>query len=245
MCRMIGGVFRDKFPIGALKDLQHVSELGEVPDRGTEELGHRDGWGIVTFSSGSSKLLGKSERPMHLDPSFDAALEDVAKLEGPNILIAHARRGSEGSLSLANTHPFISDGIVFAHNGTVKKFHPNTSSNPLGQTDSERVFMTLLDRLDEKKSMTSAIETLVKEDVRGHEFTGLMLLISDGKKLYGYRGYSQEKDSWYYTMNVSKCPDEVIVYQQTHMGYAPPIDEVKNGELVTVDLDLNVEIIHL
>lgn len=240
MCRMVGVVFRERFPLDTLRDLQHVAETGAVPDQGDEPPGHRDGWGIASFMGRSPRYVGRSERPMHLDPSYDAALDTIPSLERPNILIAHARRGSEGSRSLVNTHPFIGDGIVFAHNGTVKRFHPQTRHAAKGQTDSERLFMALLDRMEEKGRLGDALSSVIREDVAGHEYSAVMLLVSDGSSLYAYRDYHDEKDSWYYDMRVSRCPDVVTVFQESFSGYSGDVTRLDRGELVTVDLDLNI-----
>lgn len=241
MCRMVGVVFRERFPLDSLRDLQHVAELGRVPDQGDEPPGHRDGWGIVSFMGRSPRYVGRSERPMHLDPSYDAALESIASLERPNILIAHARRGSEGSRSMANTHPFVGDGMAFAHNGSVKRFHPETKHRPKGETDSERLFMALLDRLEEKGDLRSALRSVIREDVAGHEYSAVMLVVSDGSRLHGYRGYYDERNAWYYALKVSKCPDVVTLFQESFLGYSGDVAEIENGEMVTVDLDLRVQ----
>lgn len=237
---MVGVVFRRELPMGFLCALRSVAQHGEVPDRGDEPTGHRDGWGLVSFRGGSPRYIGRSERPLHLDPSYDAALDDVVRLEGPNIVIAHARRGSEGSRSLVNTHPFVGEGIVFAHNGTVKGFQPKTTRNAKGQTDSERLFMALLDRRDEKKDIGAAVKSLILEDVRGHEYTAVTLLVSDGRELLGYRGYSDEKDAWYYQMNMSRCQDDVTLFQETVQEHPGDVSHLQNGELVRISLGLDV-----
>jgi predicted glutamine amidotransferase len=237
---MVGAVFSDRIDVNALRDLQHVAEVGKVPDQGDELPGHRDGWGIVSFRGGSPRYEGRSERPMHMDPSYDSALSSVSSVEGPNIVVVHARRGSEGSRSLTNTHPFISDGIVFAHNGTVKGFHPETIRRQKGQTDSERLFMRLMDICDEKKDLRGAIKSLVREDIPGHEYTAAIMLVSDGKTLHGYRGYADEANAWYYGLNVSRCPGSVTLFQETVQGYAGEVRAVENGELVSVTLGMDV-----
>jgi len=238
---MVGSVFRGRYPLGILRDLQHVSEVGLVVDQGDEPPGHRDGWGIVSFRNNTPWYLGRSERPMHLDPSFDAAFANIRSLEGPNVLIAHARRGSEGSRALENTHPFVEDGLVFAHNGTVKKFAPQTMHRPKGQTDSERLFAALLDRLDGEASLRSAVKSLIREDVAGHEYSAVILLISDGRTLLGYRGYGDERNAWYYDLRVSVCPEIITVFQETRAGYSGEVIQLQNGEMVSVNLEMEVE----
>lgn len=241
MCRMVGVVFRGGFPLHALADLQRVAETGKVPDQGDEEDGHRDGWGMVSFGNMSPYYLGRSPRPIHLDPSFDSAKESICGLERPNILICHARRGSEGEINLQNAHPFVRDGIVFAHNGSVKKFHPKTSHEPRGNTDSERVFMLFLDRLSEERDVPRALRSILEDDIHAHEFTGLIFMISDGRRLYGYREYGDGKDGSYYNLKYCSGEDSIIMFQETTSASSNGVEQVGNGELVCVDLSLDVE----
>src|SRR4029077_345759 len=62
--------------------------------------------------------------------------------------IAHVRYATTGSLDVRNTHPFLQDGRIFAHNGVLEGLDAiderlrevGTDDLVLGQTDSERVF---------------------------------------------------------------------------------------------------------
>jgi predicted glutamine amidotransferase len=62
--------------------------------------------------------------------------------------IAHVRYATTGSHETVNTHPFLQDGRIFAHNGVVEGLEildqrlgeVGTADLVLGQTDSERVF---------------------------------------------------------------------------------------------------------
>src|ERR1700744_3297153 len=62
--------------------------------------------------------------------------------------IAHVRYATTGSLDVRNTHPFLQDGRIFAHNGVVEGLdvlderlrEVGTDDLVLGDTDSERVF---------------------------------------------------------------------------------------------------------
>jgi predicted glutamine amidotransferase len=215
MCRMIGVVFSKSFPYASLDDLRHVAEVGKVPDQGDEEDGHRDGWGMVSFRRSSPFYMGRSARPIHIDPSFDQAAKEISSLETPNILICHARRGTEGATNLPNTHPFVTDGIVFAHNGSVKDYHPETRFVPKGDSDSARVFSKFIDEYDESRDVRSALIKLIGGSVHGHNYTGLILLISDGRFLYGYRDYGPGRDPNYYNLKFAKYADKVIMFQES------------------------------
>jgi predicted glutamine amidotransferase len=245
MCRMVGVVFRREFPMEFLCDLRSAAEHGKVPDIGDEPPGHRDGWGIWSFKHGWPHLVGKSARPAHADESFDSALADVDKLERPNILIAHVRRGSKGGRTLENTHPFVSGNIVFAHNGTVKEFHPETTREAKGGTDSERLFMLFMDRMDAAGDVVSALRTVVQEDIPRYRYTGLVLLVSDGSRLYCYRDYGEGQADWYYNLKLVREKDRVVLFQETGLELDPEPLQVEKGELVVVDKDLGVERIRL
>ena len=241
MCRMVGVVFKDTFPSHALSDLRIVSEIGKVPDQGDEADGHRDGWGMISFSGDSPFYVGRSARPIHVDPSFDSAQDGVTKLERPNILICHARRGSEGEVALQNTQPFLGPGIAFAHNGSVKEFHPETSHTPRGSTDSERVFAAFMDRYEAIGDVEGALSALLADDIHGHVFTGLVFLISDGAYLYGYRDYGEGNDGNYYNMKYVAGDDCVMVYQQSPSQDDPLATTVERNSLIRVGLDLEVD----
>ena len=241
MCRMIGVVFGDSFPYGALDDLRHVAEVGKVPDQGDEEDGHRDGWGMVSFRRGSPYYLGRSARPIHIDPSFEQASKDIAKLDRPNILVCHARRGTQGATNLQNTHPFVSDGIMFAHNGSVMEYDPETVFRPRGDSDSARVFSKFMDEYSEAGDVRGALVKLLEGSVHRHEFTGLIFLISDGESLYGYREYGKGRDPGYYDLKLVRCEDRVILFQQSDIHYPEGVEQIENRELVKVGLDLRVE----
>jgi predicted glutamine amidotransferase len=239
MCRMLGVVFRGEFPTESLCDLRHVSEVGKIP--GEEQPGHRDGWGIVSFRNGAPLYVGRSSRWAAQDPSFDSALSDIPKLEHPNILIAHTRALSRGEASLVNTHPFVMDGLVLAHNGTVTDFKPETRHKPKGGTDSELLMARLADRMEDEKNLRSAVRSLMKVDVANHEFSALILLISDGKRLYGYRDYGPGKSPDYYDLRMARCDDSVVLFQETSLEYECELPRIRKGELVIVDQELNIE----
>jgi predicted glutamine amidotransferase len=52
------------------------------------------------------------------DIDFDSAVEEIARLR-PKSAIGHVRSGSSGKWGIPDPHPFLHDGMLFAHNGTV------------------------------------------------------------------------------------------------------------------------------
>jgi glutamine amidotransferase len=99
-----------------------------------------------------------------------------------------------------NTHPFVRElfgrELCFAHNGTVLSSLPEmTFYMPVGETDSERAFCTIMDRLrplgpeagveDENRVIEGSALELSKAG-------GFNSLMSDGKRLYAFwSGYNE------------------------------------------------------
>jgi predicted glutamine amidotransferase len=239
MCRVMGAVFRGAFPIASLKDLKHVSATGKIPDE--PKPGHRDGWGIVSFRDSIPFYIRRSALPAFKDPAFNSALKEIPELEPPNILIAHVRALSQGVASIANTHPFIMENMVLAHNGTMTDFRPKTHHKPKGETDSELLMALLADRMEEMRDMRQAVVSLIKEDISKNKFSAAILLISDGRKLYGYRDYAPERSPEYYDLRIARCEQCVVLFQESRMSYDCELPRIRKGELVIIDLGLNVE----
>lgn len=238
MCRMVGLVFRRQVPMDTLCDLRRVAEVGVVPEQ--KDRGHNDGWGIVSFTNDSPHYIGRSDRAMHNDPSFDAALMDAQKMPSPNILIAHARAASKGSAKMENTHPFVIGGLVLAHNGTVYDLEPPKGAIPKGESDSELLALILAERYAQEGDLERALTSLITEDIGRRKSSAAVLLVSDGRTLFGYRDFTSDDRASYYDLRIAKGDGHVALYQETVMGYTGESSQVSKGELVGVSLDLSV-----
>ena len=105
---------------------------------------HRDGWGTAWRDAD-----GVVHR--HVRPSCgvgDPELEDTLA-GGPSLArIVHLRLATQGlACSTENTHPFLADGMAFAHNGSLEPAGPierligaEQRAQLAGTTDSERYF---------------------------------------------------------------------------------------------------------
>jgi glutamine amidotransferase len=78
----------------------------------------------------------------------DAAFATEAHELSGTTFVAHVRYATTGSHDVRNTHPFLQDGRIFAHNGIVEGLdviderlrEVGAADLVLGETDSERVF---------------------------------------------------------------------------------------------------------
>jgi len=103
-----------------------------------------DGTGLGVFDADGQPQLHKQPIAAWRDAEFAT---EAHQLTGTTF-IAHVRYATTGSLDVRNTHPFLQDGRIFAHNGVVEGLdvldarlrEVGTDELVLGQTDSERVF---------------------------------------------------------------------------------------------------------
>ena len=117
--------------------------------RGSEQAGNPDGWGIAYRHDGDVLLLREPR------PAIDSPLVRFLERNGPpsQCVISHVRRATHGQINLQNTQPFVrylgGCAHVFAHNGHVAGTDALSMSHekPVGETDSEQLFLTLLRKI--------------------------------------------------------------------------------------------------
>jgi glutamine amidotransferase len=134
MCRLFG--------ITAGDTQVHVDYwLLDAPDSMLVES-HRnpDGTGIGWFGADDTPHVAKQPRSAFTDSDFTR----VATSADARTLITHIRAATAGHDAIENTHPFVCDGRIMAHNGgfgdlpAVEAQLGDYLSQVQGQTDSER-----------------------------------------------------------------------------------------------------------
>ncbi|MFO0663545.1 MAG: class II glutamine amidotransferase [Polyangiaceae bacterium] len=191
MCRLLG--------IVSSEPTDYRIVLREAPrSLATLSQEHRDGWGIAVCDLDGPWALEKGV----LRACDDERFHEIAAGRRGNMLLAHVRLKTVGETSLANTHPFESDGWVFAHNGTIKNLEQLErlcSAERLravqGHTDSERLFAAILTRLDvagvDARSSDGEVVPVLTEffrELRSLKDAGTFNgLLSNGRTLYAHR----------------------------------------------------------
>jgi glutamine amidotransferase len=144
MCELLG--LSSNAPATVNFSLPKLAEHGAVA--GT----YADGWGIGYYEGLDVRLFKESTAAADSDWVRFIADHDLRSL----LVIAHTRRATRGTRSYPNAQPFIRElaGRVhlFAHNGDLPEIFDSNAFqperfNPIGETDSERAFCVLLDRL--------------------------------------------------------------------------------------------------
>jgi predicted glutamine amidotransferase len=103
-----------------------------------------DGTGLGVFDEHGRPQLRKQPIAAWHDRDFATEAHEMTG----TTFIAHVRYATTGSLDIRNTHPFLQDGRLFAHNGMLEGLDAiderlrevGTADLVLGDTDSERVF---------------------------------------------------------------------------------------------------------
>lgn len=103
-----------------------------------------DGTGLGVFDIAGHPHLCKQPMAAWHDRAFAT---EAHEMTGTTFL-AHVRYATTGALDVANTHPFLQDGRLFAHNGVVEGLDLiderlsalGATELVAGQTDSERIF---------------------------------------------------------------------------------------------------------
>ena len=138
MCRLFG-MHAGAEPVAA------TFWLIDAPDSLSAQS-HRnpDGAGVGTFGIDGEPIVDKQPLAAWQDAEFATAARD---LRGTTF-VAHVRYATAGEHTTVNTHPFVQEGRLFAHNGVVdglaeldaRLAQLGAARLVQGQTDSERIF---------------------------------------------------------------------------------------------------------
>ena len=184
MCQLLG--MNCNVPTDICFSFEGFSLRGGATDE------HADGWGIAFFEGKGCRTF------MDIQPAAESAVSELVKnypIKSTNV-IAHIRKASVGIVQLENTHPFTrelwGEYWVFAHNGDLIDYAPPLSGCflPVGSTDSELAFCSLLEHLKLNFSTKPALAELCHalqekaEEIR--QFGSFNFLLSNGEFLVAH-----------------------------------------------------------
>ena len=171
--------------------------LNELARHGGETGPHVDGWGIAYYEGPDANLIRESTAAAN-----STLMSTLRRYEVESeIVLAHIRLASQGSVKLRNTHPFrrelASRVHTFAHNGHLSgikdrfKYSPFQRITPIGDTDSEHAFCVLMQRLsalwtrcDELPPLSARIQIVSEFANDIGQFGPANFLYSDGDALF-------------------------------------------------------------
>ncbi len=180
--------------------------------------------------------------------------------------IAHVRYATTGSLDVRNTHPFLQDGRIFAHNGVLEGLdvlderlrEVGADDLVLGQTDSERVFALITASIrahegDESAGLVDAMSWLAAHV----PIYAVNLLLSTATDMWALR-YPASNELYVLDRRLDGAPDfdlrtnrirawsqplcsrPSVVFASERMDNDPRWSLLAPGELVHVDSALRV-----
>lgn len=168
MCRLIAWSVAQPSTLVELVGSENLKVLRDVSSF------HPDGWGAAYA------LDGDGGRASHFDvyrstacAGCDEKFLSVTTTVEARAGLVHLRRATDGFVVREeNTHPFVANGWAFAHNGGIpvsERIDALTSARwrglRRGDTDSERYFLALLERVEARGSLLEGIRSAVA-DVR-------------------------------------------------------------------------------
>ncbi len=178
MCRMIAaiGEFNNADIIAAIKNMSCAKNSNHEYTDEEPLLTHFDGWGCA-YKEEHGWQTYKSASSVYDEEEFP--FKDLKT----SALVVHARAATVGEENLANTHPFVNQntGLILFHNGTIQLPPTPTVLTPKGETDSEKLFLCIAERVLEGKTVVQAID---EELSLLTEFWGANLFVLSDSYLY-------------------------------------------------------------
>jgi predicted glutamine amidotransferase len=162
MCRLLGVVsatpvsVADAVGPATVKDFVALTKI------------HGDGWGIAGIE--------RAGLPPAVEVSAESALDDpqfgeVTTQRAAAATVVHLRWATNGlAVEPQNSHPFLTDGLAMAHNGSIKPMRPlNELLEPQfaatlrGTTDSERYFAVIRQHRRHAPNLAEAVRRAVAQ----------------------------------------------------------------------------------
>lgn len=163
---------------------------------------HPNGWGLACMQGSAINI---EKEPLQATKSHYLRARLTQEVQGQAIF-AHIRYATIGNQEFSNCHPFSKLDITgrrwtLIHNGTIFDYPPTEGyiHTQRGDTDSERVLLCLVDRVNEASARAGAplgradrfrlMDSLFCDLAKGNK---LNLLLFDGELMYVHTNY---KDS--------------------------------------------------
>ena len=147
---------------------------------------HPHGWGLACASRSGVQIEKESVKASDSNYLRERLSQPVAS----KILLAHIRYATIGNVAYQNCHPFSGTDSTgrrwtLVHNGTIFDYPPLSSylKTQNGDTDSERVFLYLLDRLNAAQRQKREQGERLRFEERFRLFDGIISDMAKGNKL--------------------------------------------------------------
>ncbi|WP_343600749.1 class II glutamine amidotransferase [Mycobacterium sp.] len=237
--------------------------LLDAPDNlAAQSRRNPDGTGLGVFGGGGRPEVRKQPIAAWQDAEFATEAHEMTG----TTFIAHVRYATTGAHTEANTHPFLQDGRIFAHNGVLEGLDVldarltelGTADLVAGQTDSERVFALITASIrtrggDVAAGLLDALRWLA-DNVPIHAVNVLLSTATDlwalrypqTHKLYLLDRRDTAPDGFHLRTNRIRAHSDHLGTRPSVVFASEPMDDdprwqlIAPGELVHVDAGLQV-----
>lgn len=239
--------------------------LLDAPDSLAEQSRRNpDGTGLGVFDEHARPQLHKEPIAAWRDAAF---AREAHQLTGTTV-IAHVRYATTGSLDVRNTHPFLQDGRIFAHNGVLEGLdvidarlrEVGVDGLVLGDTDSERVFALITAAIRARDGdITAGLVDAVRWLAEQVPIYAVNLLLSTATEMWALRyphthrlyvldrsaDAARQPEFDLHTIRIHArsqqlCTRPSVVFATERMDADPRWRLLEPGELVHVDAGLRV-----
>ena len=155
---------------------------------------HPNGWGIAELSEHEARIE-KEPCPAYKSSYLRSRLSVPLLFKNG---FAHIRKATIGNIDYENCHPFTACDrfgrrLTLMHNGTIFDYPPIASyiDKEQGDTDSERILLYLIDRLNEReltdRERFSLFDDIISDMAKGNK---LNLSFYDGRYTYVHTNFA-------------------------------------------------------
>ncbi|MEU6753013.1 class II glutamine amidotransferase [Spirillospora sp. NPDC046719] len=157
-----------------------------------------DGTGLGWFSLGEEPVRDRAPIAAYEDADFCAEARDVVS----HTFMSHVRYASTGKPDVHNSHPFVMDDRLFAHNGMVRGLDVIRSwltdvdlALVSGQTDSELVFAYVTAEIRRHGDTIAGLIAAVRRIAAEVPVFALNVLLAESRRLWALR-YPDTHELW-------------------------------------------------
>jgi glutamine amidotransferase len=173
--------------------------LLEAPDSLTFQSRRMpDGTGLGWFSLGEEPVRDRAPIAAFKDADFNAEARSVVS----HTFMSHVRYASTGAPDVHNSHPFVMDDRLFAHNGMVRgldvigSWLSDVERAPVsGQTDSELVCAYVTAEIRRRGDTTEGLIAAVRRIAAEVPVFALNVLLAESGRLWALR-YPDTHELW-------------------------------------------------
>ncbi|MFB4312373.1 class II glutamine amidotransferase [Actinomadura sp. GTD37] len=157
-----------------------------------------DGTGLGWFSLGEEPVRDRAPVAAFQDADFNAEARNVVS----HTFVSHVRYASTGAPDVHNSHPFVMDDRLFAHNGVVRGLDVLDSwltdvdrALMQGQTDSELVFAYITAEIRRHGDTASGLIAAVRRIAAELPVFALNVVLAEPRRLWALR-YPDTHELW-------------------------------------------------